>query len=90
MRMWAAVGGPHLAVGWRLADHMRTELPLDASEMALWQRQVHKGQTPLTRPGVPRPHPASTGLEYARQPCRARRVRSVGGGILFVRVFGDA
>src|SRR6266511_3512027 len=32
-------------VGWRLADHMRTDLPLDALEMALWQRQVHKGQT---------------------------------------------
>jgi putative transposase len=32
-------------VGWRLADHMRTGLPLDALEMALWQRQVHKGQT---------------------------------------------
>jgi putative transposase len=32
-------------VGWRLADHMRTDLPLDALEMALWQRKVHKGQT---------------------------------------------
>jgi putative transposase len=32
-------------VGWRLADHMRTDLPLDALEMALWQRRVHKGQT---------------------------------------------
>jgi putative transposase len=32
-------------VGWRLCDHMRTDLPLDALEMALWQRQIHKGQT---------------------------------------------
>ncbi len=31
-------------VGWRLAEHMRTDLPLDALEMALWQRQVHNGQ----------------------------------------------
>jgi putative transposase len=31
-------------VGWRLADHMRTDLPLDALEMALRQRCVHKGQ----------------------------------------------
>jgi putative transposase len=31
-------------VGWRLAGHMRTELPLDALEMALWQREVHSGQ----------------------------------------------
>jgi putative transposase len=30
-------------VGWRLADHMRTDLPLDALEMALWQRRAHKG-----------------------------------------------
>lgn len=32
-------------VGWRIADHMRTDLALDALEMALCQRQVHKGQT---------------------------------------------
>ncbi len=31
-------------VGWRLAGHMRTDLPLNALEMALWQREVHKGQ----------------------------------------------
>jgi putative transposase len=31
-------------VGWRLAGHMRTDLPLDALEMALWQRDVRSGQ----------------------------------------------
>ena len=31
-------------VGWRLAGHMRTDLPLDALEMALWQRNVHSGK----------------------------------------------
>ena len=31
-------------VGWRLAGHMRTGLPLDALEMALWQRDVQSGQ----------------------------------------------
>lgn len=31
-------------VGWRLASHMRTDLPLDALEMALWQRDVQNGQ----------------------------------------------
>ena len=31
-------------VGWRLAGHMRTDLPLDALEMALWQRDVRGGQ----------------------------------------------
>jgi putative transposase len=31
-------------VGWRLAGHMRTDLPLEALEMALWQRDVQGGQ----------------------------------------------
>jgi transposase InsO family protein len=30
-------------VGWRLAGHMRTDLPLDTLEMALWQRDVRSG-----------------------------------------------
>jgi putative transposase len=34
-----------LIVGWQTADHMRTDLPLDALEMALWNRRVHYGQT---------------------------------------------
>jgi transposase InsO family protein len=25
-------------VGWQLADHLRTDLPLDALETAMWQR----------------------------------------------------
>jgi len=31
-------------VGWRLAGHMRTDLPLEVLEMALWQRDVQDGQ----------------------------------------------
>ncbi|MFF7977481.1 integrase core domain-containing protein, partial [Streptomyces sp. NPDC007905] len=27
---------------WQVADHMRTELPLDALEMALWRRRIKK------------------------------------------------
>src|SRR5213078_2031897 len=47
-------------VGWRLAGHMRTDLPLDALEMALWQRNVHSGQLVHhsdrgTQPGFNRP-----------------------------------
>jgi putative transposase len=33
-----------MIVGWQLAGHLRTDLPLDALEMALYQRHVHKGQ----------------------------------------------
>ncbi|WP_435862011.1 IS3 family transposase [Streptomyces sparsogenes] len=29
-------------VGWQVANHMRTELPLEALEMALWRRQIKK------------------------------------------------
>ena len=29
-------------VGWALAGHMRTELPLEALELAVWTRQQHR------------------------------------------------
>lgn len=32
-----------MIVGWQLATHMRTDLPLDALEMALWRRGIKKG-----------------------------------------------
>ncbi|NEB06388.1 IS3 family transposase [Streptomyces sp. SID13726] len=31
-----------MIVGWQIANHMRTELPLDALEMALWRRRIKK------------------------------------------------
>jgi transposase InsO family protein len=31
-----------MIVGWQVADHIRTELPLDALEMALWRRRIKK------------------------------------------------
>ncbi|MGW5449799.1 IS3 family transposase [Streptomyces asiaticus] len=31
-----------MIVGWQVANHMRTELPLDALEMALWRRRIKK------------------------------------------------
>jgi len=32
-------------IGWQTADHLRTDLPLEALEMALWNRNVQDGQT---------------------------------------------
>ncbi|NUP17692.1 MAG: IS3 family transposase [Streptomyces sp.] len=32
-----------MIVGWRLTDHLRTDLPLDALEMALWRRGGQAG-----------------------------------------------
>lgn len=34
-----------MIVGWQTAGHLRTDLPLDALEMALRNRRVHYGQT---------------------------------------------
>ncbi|WP_331769013.1 IS3 family transposase (plasmid) [Embleya sp. NBC_00888] len=31
-----------MIVGWRIAEHLRTELPLGALEMALWRRRIKK------------------------------------------------
>ncbi len=33
-----------LVVGWSIADHMRTELVVDALQMAIWRRQPPKDQ----------------------------------------------
>ncbi len=33
------------AIGWSIADHMRSELVVDALQMAIWRRQPPKGQT---------------------------------------------
>ncbi|MFD4533505.1 transposase [Kitasatospora sp. NPDC058397] len=30
-------------MGWQIADHMHTDLPLDALEMALWRQKIKKG-----------------------------------------------
>jgi putative transposase len=32
-----------MIAGWQLATHMRTDLPLDALEMAFWRRGIKKG-----------------------------------------------
>lgn len=32
-----------MIVGWQLATHMRTDLPLAALEMASWRRGIKKG-----------------------------------------------
>ncbi|WP_432076653.1 DDE-type integrase/transposase/recombinase [Streptomyces wuyuanensis] len=36
-----------MIVGWQVANHMRTELPLDALEMALWRRSIKKDSGPI-------------------------------------------
>ena len=33
-------GGGRVIVGWQLATHLRTDLALDALEMAIWRRQT--------------------------------------------------
>lgn len=36
---------PRRVVGWSVADHIRSELVVDALQMALWRRQPPAGQT---------------------------------------------
>ncbi|WP_372442581.1 hypothetical protein [Actinomadura nitritigenes] len=43
-------------VGWQLADHLRTDLRLDALEMALWQR--NRDRPPSARRPGGRPDPS--------------------------------
>ena len=40
-------------VGWSIADHIRTELVVDALEMASWQRRPAPGDDPARRPRLP-------------------------------------
>lgn len=35
---------PRRIAGWQLVDHLRTDLPLDALEMAMWQRERDRPQ----------------------------------------------
>jgi transposase InsO family protein len=49
-------------VGWQLADHLRTDLPLDALEMALWQRG-------RDRPND-RPAPSGTLIHHSDRGCQ--------------------
>jgi transposase InsO family protein len=64
-------------VGWQLADHLRTDLPLDALEMALWQRRregrpqagrpIHHSDSEYVRAGAPGfPDPHSDGRDRMR------------------------
>lgn len=46
-------------VGWQLADHLRTDLPLDALEVALWQR----GRDRPVQPGT-LIHHSDRGCQY--------------------------
>jgi transposase InsO family protein len=34
-----------MVIGWSIADHIRSELVVDALEMARWRRRPPKGQT---------------------------------------------
>ncbi|OLT37895.1 hypothetical protein BJF79_28550 [Actinomadura sp. CNU-125] len=46
-------------VGWQLADHLRTHLPLDVLEMALW----HRGRQRPVLPSAPLHH-SDGGCQY--------------------------
>ncbi|MBA3368987.1 MAG: DDE-type integrase/transposase/recombinase, partial [Geodermatophilaceae bacterium] len=62
-------------VGWALATHLRTDLPLEALELAIWTRQRH-GVEDLAGLIHHGDRGSQTGLNRStqhRHPCRSRR-----------------
>ncbi|WP_395656548.1 DDE-type integrase/transposase/recombinase [Nocardioides sp.] len=57
-------------VGWSIADHMRSELVVDALQMAIWRRRPGPGPwyTPTEAPST---HPGSSAPAPRRQPARS-------------------
>jgi transposase InsO family protein len=60
-------------VGWSIADHMRSELVVDALQMAIWRRRPPPGQT-IALPTTDRPH-----VMGLRPPSTRRRAARVHG-----------
>ncbi|MFF1605162.1 transposase [Streptomyces mirabilis] len=55
-----------MIVGWQLATHMRTDLPLDALEMALWRRGIKEGSGPIHHSARLSPATSRTFAEVCR------------------------
>ncbi|WP_106429465.1 IS3 family transposase [Streptomyces sp. SPB074] len=53
-----------MIVGWQIANHTRTELPLNALEMALWLRRIKKGSGLV--------HHSDRGSQYVSIRCTER------------------
>jgi transposase InsO family protein len=64
-----------MIVGWQVADHMRTELPLDALEMALWRRRINKDSGLIHHSGRGAQH---VSIRYADRPAGIGASASVG------------
>ena len=61
-----------MIVGWQIANHMRTDLVLDAFEMAAWRRQLTDGALSTT------PTPARSTRLPLHRPARRRRTLRLG------------
>jgi len=60
-------------VGWSIADHLRSELVVDALEMARWRRRPPAGQTPSSiATGARSTRPGPSGTVCGRPGCSAR------------------
>jgi len=56
-------------VGWQVADHLRSDLALDALEMAIWSRRGHIGDELV--------HHSDRGVQYTSI-CYTRRLEDIG------------
>ncbi len=66
-----------MIVGWQVANHMRTELPLDALEMALWRRRIKKDSGLIHHSDRGSPNTYQFGIPRGcpRSGCRLRSAR---------------
>jgi transposase InsO family protein len=55
-------------VGWSIADHIRSELVVDALQMAIWRRRPEPGPS-FTRTGAASTRPGSSGTDSATPAC---------------------
>ncbi|MEU4549055.1 IS3 family transposase [Nonomuraea dietziae] len=62
-------------VGWAMADHMRTELVIDALEMAIWNRRPGPGLVHHSDQGT-----QYTSLSFSRR-CRSAGIRTSTGSV---------
>ena len=59
-------------VGWSIADHIRSELVVDALQMARWHRRPAARHDRARRPRQRNTPPGSSGTGCARPACSAR------------------
>nr|WP_274911030.1 DDE-type integrase/transposase/recombinase [Streptomyces sp. WZ-12] len=67
-----------MIIGWQVANRTRTELPLEAPDMALWRRRIKKDSGRIHRSD---PGPQCVYMRYANRLAEIGTAASVGSGV---------